>query len=126
MMRALVVVGVAAALAVGVIVVETIGTVIYPGSLRWTAPVLCPDDQPDAFVVRTTVQNSDGSGTSFSLFCMGGRGDFSEAGTWKPLGVLFLYIYFGLLALAAAGWALVNRARRRREPKPTPRPLTPL
>jgi hypothetical protein len=124
--RALVVGAVVGGMAIVVIIVESLGTVIYPGSLRWTAPVLCPADQPDSYVVRTTVQDSEGTSTSFSLFCMGERGDFSEAGSWRPLGVLFLYLYLSLMALNAAFLALYRRRRRRDEPIVTPRPLTPL
>lgn len=129
--RAGIVAAVLAALAVAVIVILSVGTVIYPGSLRWTAPVLCPDDQSDAFVVRTTVSDSEGTSTSFSLFCMGARGDFSEAGSWRPLGVLFLYAYGAMLLLLALLFLPSVRGRRKRRRvergiDPTPRPFAPL
>jgi hypothetical protein len=126
-----VVAGVLSAIAVAVTIVLSIGTVVYPGSLRWTAPVLCPGDQPDAFVVRTTTTDSEGTSTSFSLFCMGDRGEFTEAGSWRPLGVLFLYTYGALLALLALLFLpVVRRGRRRRRLDrgidPTPRPFAQL
>lgn len=113
--RLLAVVGMGLGLMVGVVVVLSIGTVVYPGSFKWTAPLLCPDGQPDAYVIRTTTSDSDGSSTNFSLFCMGDRGDFTEVGSWRPLGVLFLYTFGGLLAGVATPFALgALRARFRR------------
>jgi len=115
-------------LAVTTIVVLAIGTAIYPGSFKWTAPALCPDDQPDPFVVRTTTQDSEGTGTSFSLFCMGERGEFSEAGSWGPMLVLFVFTYGAFVGLIAAMFGLfavrrVRRGRRgRRQDDETPSP----
>jgi hypothetical protein len=71
--------------------------VIFPGSLKATAPILCPDDRPDPFVVRYDVQTSDGTGTNFTLFCMSDRGDFYEVGTWEPLGLMFLFVAAGMV-----------------------------
>jgi len=88
-----------AILAVAAITVSSVGTAIWPGAMKLTAPVLCPSEQPDPFVVRTTTTSSDGTSTSFSLFCMGERGDFTEIGTWEPLGLLFLYTWAAFAAL---------------------------
>ncbi len=71
--------------------------VIWPGSMKMTAPILCPDDRPDPFVVRYDVQTSDGTGTNFTLFCMSDRGEFFEVGTWEPLGLMFLIVGGGML-----------------------------
>ena len=108
MTRIVVVVGVALGLAVGLLVVMSLGLVVYPGALKLTAPVLCPDDQPDAFVVRTTVEDSEGTSTSFTLFCMGERGQFTEVGTWQPLLLLFAGSYALLVMLGAAGWGVLR------------------
>jgi len=112
-------------LAVFTIVVLAIGTAIYPGSFKWTAPMLCPDDQPDPFVIRTTTQDSEGTSTSFSLFCMGERGQFSEEGSWSPMLILFVFTYAGFVALnaVAIGLFAVRRIRRRRRDDITPTPV---
>lgn len=76
--------------------------VAYPSSLKLGAPTLCPDDKPDAFVVRYNVQTSDGTGTNFTLVCMSERGEVEEIGTWEPLLYLFLVtaaIVYGLIFL---------------------------
>lgn len=93
------------------IVIVAVGGVIFPGAMKWTAPQLCPDDQPDAFVIRTTTQDSEGTSTNFSLFCMGERGDFSEAGSWRPLGLLSLWTYCTLVGLTVLVFVW-RRARR--------------
>jgi hypothetical protein len=84
--------------------------------MKLTASTLCPAGQPDPFVVRTTTTDSDGSSTSFSLYCMGKRGDFTEVGTWRPFGLLILWLWAVLLVLAVAffaRWAVRRRRRRR-------------
>lgn len=85
--------------------------VAYPNALKLAAPSLCPEDKPDAFVVRYDVQTSDGTGTNFTLFCMSDRGEIEEVGTWEPLLVLFVVtaaIVYGLVFLL---W-LVGRIRK--------------
>jgi hypothetical protein len=87
--------------AVVAIIVAVLVMVIYPGAFRLTAPVLCPDDQPDAFVVWYSTTTGDGeTSTNFTLFCMDERGEFTEIGSWKPLAVVFGSIAAGLVALA--------------------------
>ncbi|HMG45576.1 MAG TPA: hypothetical protein VK611_29860 [Acidimicrobiales bacterium] len=98
--------------AVAILVVLSIGLVVYPGAMRWTAPVLCPDGQSDSYVVRTTVDGAEGTSTSFSLFCLGERGDFTEVGSWRPLGILFAMTYGAVLALIAVGLAIAHVVRR--------------
>ncbi len=85
--------------------------VAWPNSLKLAAPTLCPDDKPDAFVVRYDVQTSDGTGTNFTLFCMSERGEIEEVGTWEPLLILFgitCVVVYGLILLI---W-LVGRIRK--------------
>jgi hypothetical protein len=84
--------------------------VIYPGSLKATASILCPDDRPDSFVVRYDVTTSDGTGTNFTLFCMSERGEFVEIGTWEPLGLLFVFVGAGMLGGVLA-WGAVSLIR---------------
>lgn len=73
--------------------------VAYPNALKVSAPFLCPDDKPDAFVVRYDVETSDGTGTNFTLFCMSDRGEIEEVGTWAPLLYLFGFVAAILFAL---------------------------
>jgi hypothetical protein len=62
--------------------------VAYPKSLE-VGSFLCPDDKPDAFVVRYSVTTSDGgTGTNWTLYCMSDRGETEEIGTWLPLLVV--------------------------------------
>ncbi len=102
--------------------------VAYPNALKLAAPTLCPDDKPDAFVVRYDVQTSDGTGTNFTLFCMSERGEIEEIGTWEPLLVLFLFvaaIVYGLLFLL---W-IIGRFRRLAaggDPGPPLAPMEPV
>ena len=111
-MRIVVVLAVALGLAVGLLVVMSLGLVVYPGALKLTAPVLCPDDQPDAFVVRTTVEDAEGPSTNFTLFCMGQRGQFTEVGTWRPLLLLFAGSYAALVVLGGVGLGVLRVLRR--------------
>jgi hypothetical protein len=84
-----------------------------PGLLRTTAPVLCPDDQPDASIVEYYGSNSEGSTTSWTLVCMGPRGDITEVGSWRPLAV-FLGGFWLLLELLVLPPQLLGALRRRR------------
>ena len=83
--------------------------VAYPNSLRVGA-FLCPDDKPDAFVVRYSVTTSDGTGTNWTLYCMSERGETEEVGTWLPMlvvcgiAVATLYVVILLFAL----WRLIR------------------
>jgi hypothetical protein len=90
--------------------IATMLMVIYPGSLKVTAPILCPDDRPDPIVVRYDVQTSDGTGTNFTLFCLSDRGEFVEVGTWEPLGLLFLFVGVGMVG-AVLLWMAVGLIR---------------
>lgn len=85
--------------------------VAYPNALKLAAPSLCPEDKPDAFVVRYDVQTSDGTGTNFTLFCMSERGEIEEVGTWEPLLFLFLVVAGILYVLIFLIW-LVGRIRK--------------
>jgi hypothetical protein len=92
-------------------------TVIYPKSMT-VASYLCPDDKPDVYVVSYTTTTSDGTGTSFTLYCMSERGEVYELGTWRPMLVVIgitvavTYALWLLLVL----WGLLKRARRGGDP----------
>ncbi len=88
---------------------------IYPESLGFGAPWLCPEDRPDPFVISYTTQTSDGTSTSSTLYCMGERGEFVEVGTWKPLLYLFGFVYAITLGLFLIWWLLGWLRRRRLE-----------
>ena len=129
MRRVALVIAMLLGLAVADIVLVAVGGAIYPGSMKWTAPVVCPDDQRDPFVIRTTQTDAEGTSYSFSLFCMGERGDFSEAGSWRPLGYLFLFTYAALIALVVLffllfRWRGTRKLRERGEP--IERPFAPI
>jgi hypothetical protein len=114
-MRVFVAVGLLFGLAVAAITVSSVGIAIWPGSMKLTAPVLCSSEQPDPFVVRTTTTDSEGTSTSFSLFCMGERGDFTEVGTWEPLLLLFLYTWGAFIVLTVLFVLRLGWRRRRRD-----------
>lgn len=102
---------------------------VYPGSLRPTAAVLCPDDKPDPLVVQYSEETSEGTGTSWTLFCLDEDGEVLEVGSWAPLGVYFAGWFIALQALALPLVALsTGRARRRartRRPRFDPPPFSP-
>lgn len=94
---------------------------IWPGEMKLTAPLFCDDDKPDAFVVSDTYSAQPGeTSTSFTLYCMGPRGEVDD----KGLGGPFLVLWLGHAALLAAiGGLLVIRTGRRhlnREPDREP------
>ncbi|HEX6422857.1 MAG TPA: hypothetical protein VFZ79_05215 [Acidimicrobiales bacterium] len=106
-------------LTVGVVAVASFTVamvmVIYPGVLKLTAPSLCPDDMPDAFVVSFTSQAPDGgTSTDISLFCMGERGQFTEIGLAAPYLRLTGVATAGLAVLVVLGAVRVRVGRRRR------------
>ncbi len=84
--------------------------IAYPNSLKIGA-FQCPDDKPDAFVVRYSVTTSDGTGTNWTLYCMSERGETEEIGTWLPLlaicavpvAALYLLVLLGLLRRLVRG-----------------------
>lgn len=93
--------------------------VVYPGMLRATGVVLCPDGQPDTRVVEYSYTTHDGTHTNNTLVCVGPGGDLTEVGSWRPLGLYFLTV-------VVVGEALVlplqvrGIVRRRRRPPPPP------
>lgn len=98
--------------AVVAIIITSLLMVIYPGSFRWTAPQLCPDGQTDAFVVRYHEATSDGQSTNFTLFCMDERGELTEVGSWRPMGLVFAGMTATLFALFVllAFWRFLRKS----------------
>jgi len=97
--------------------------VAYPNSLKLGA-VFCPDDKPDAFVVRYSVSTSDGTGTNWTLYCMSERGETEEIGTWLPLLAVCAVPVAALYALVLFG--LVRRLVRGITGSGTPPPTDPM
>lgn len=94
-------------------VIVTIG--IWPGEAKLVAPLLCPDDQPDAFVVSDTYSVQPGeTTTNFSLYCMGERGQHTEIGFFVPF-VLLTVLHGALILALVAVLGLRGAARRRRQ-----------
>lgn len=87
----------------------------WPGAMKLTGGLLCPDGQPEAVVVEAYQQrHGSGTATRASLFCMGPRGDVTEVGSWIPLGVLLLLTWLALQALVLPLLVLSAVRRRRR------------
>lgn len=93
---------------------------IWPGEAKLTAPLLCPDDQPDAFVVADTYQVQPGeTSTNFTLYCMGERGDVTDVGFGIPFALLTAFHLVLIVALLVVLGA-VRRLRRRGRGEPGP------
>jgi hypothetical protein len=105
--------GVLAFAAVMTTIILAVG--IWPGEAKLVAPLLCPDGQPDAFVVTDTYSVRPGeTSTTFTLYCMGPRGDTTELGFFVPFLLLTLLhgaIIVGLVLLLVGRGA----AKRRRQ-----------
>ncbi|HEX7134617.1 MAG TPA: hypothetical protein VF228_18735 [Iamia sp.] len=95
--------------------------VVFPGILKLTAPVLCPDGQPDARIIEYSYSTHDGTHTNDTLVCLGPDGDLTEVGSWAPMGLYFL----GMVVVAQAvvlPLQVLGIVRRRRRGPPAPRP----
>lgn len=108
----LVALGALAFVAVMITVIVTVG--IWPGEAKLTAPLFCPDDKPDVFVVADSYSTSPGETSyNFGLYCMGPRGEIANKGFFGPFVVLTLAhaaLVVGLLVLVI----VVLRIRRSR------------
>ena len=91
-----------------------IAVAIWPGEAKLTAPLLCPDGQPDAFVVADTTQVQPGeTNTSFTLYCMGERGDVTDRGFALPFALLTAF-HLVLLVLLIGVFSVRGALRQRR------------
>ncbi|HEY7072480.1 MAG TPA: hypothetical protein VH479_20300 [Acidimicrobiales bacterium] len=99
---------------------------IWPGEAKLTAPLFCPDDKPDAFVVVDRYHPGPGeTAYDFSLYCMGPRGQTEEIGWFRPSAVLTL-VHALLLVAGVGGLVLLVRRRSRgRPPRPGAGAATP-
>lgn len=96
----------------GIIVTSIVTMAIWPGEAKLTAPLFCPDDKPDAYVVVDTYSYRPGETSyNYSLYCVGPRGEVQDVGWLKPAGVLTAAHALIILVLAIA---LIRRAARRR------------
>lgn len=87
---------------------------IWPGEAKLTAPLLCPGDKPDAFVVADTYSSRPGeTSTNFTLYCMGPRGDVVDEGFFRPFVLLTLF-HAALLIAAFVVYGAVLRTRQKR------------
>jgi hypothetical protein len=95
---------------------------IWPGEAKLTAPILCPEDRPDAYVVADTYQVQPGeTSTTFTMYCLGPRGETTDVGFFRPMALLtafhaLLLVGLGLLFTAPR---LLRRRRSRPGGPPT-------
>ena len=88
---------------------------IWPGEVALTAPLLCDDARPDAYVVRDTYNVRPGeTSMTFTMYCVGPRGDYDEIGTFQPFLVLWAAHTMILAAVALLGIAFVRLRSGRR------------
>ena len=90
--------------------VVTLG--VWPGEVKLLAPVFCDADLPDPVVVVDSYNTRPGETSySYSLYCVGPRGNFDEIGWMRPfLGIML--VHSGLMFLPTL-W-LFGKLRRLR------------
>jgi hypothetical protein len=90
---------------------------IWPGALKLTAPVLCPDDKPDAFVLRRMEAEDDPEGAvlTFRLICMDDRGDLVDVGYLRPGLVLAVYFWGAVTMIYVFSGSARASARNRHD-----------
>jgi hypothetical protein len=57
---------------------------IWPGEAKLTAPLFCAPPYTEPMVVSDTFTDSEGTGTNFTLYCLGERGQFTDEGFLLP------------------------------------------
>lgn len=127
--------GIGLAVAIGLTAfVVLMGSLVFPGALKWAAGSVCDADKPDTLVVRDNYQTEPGeTSTNFTLYCIGPRGETQDAGFAKPLGVLILWASAAASIVVVAMWVvgIVRRAVSGRgsdgglPPPPPSGPLAP-
>lgn len=66
-------------------------TVVWPGVLKLTAPLVCAEGFDDTVVARDTTHTAPGeTSTSFTLYCMNERGELSDEGGFRPAALVFV------------------------------------
>ena len=98
----------------GLMLTGLLGVAIWPGELKLTAPLLCPDGKTDAYIVIDSSQfPPNRTSYDLSLYCVGPRGNFENAGFAAPFFLLSAF-HTGLLCIAAMLFLLPAALRRRR------------
>ena len=97
-------------------------TVVWPGVLKLTAPLVCAEGFDDTVVARDTTHTAPGeTSTSFTLYCMNERGELSDEGGFRPAALVFVGCAALYLVVAAVMMLAVSRrGRRRRRGAPGP------
>lgn len=87
---------------------------IWPGEAKLTAPLFCPDDKPDSYVVADHASSGAGeTSTDYTMYCMGPRGETRDVGFMRQFLVLTL-AHGLLLVLLIVGFAVLGLVRARR------------
>lgn len=90
-------------------------TVVWPGVLKLTAPLVCAEGFDDTVVARDTTHTAPGeTSTSFTLYCMNERGELSDEGGFRPAALVFVGCAALYLVVAAVMMLAVSRRGRRR------------
>lgn len=120
-------VGLGLVFAVGMIAAfAAVLTVIWPGSMKLSAPILCPDGFADPLVVRDTYSVQPGeTSTTFTMYCLSPRGEVHDAGALKPVmvvtaGLVVITTVVGLVGMLLVGRSAVRRRVRRGGERPEP------
>jgi hypothetical protein len=97
---------------------------IWPGEAKLTAPLFCPDDKPDAYVVVDSYSVQPGETSyNFTLNCMGPRGEVEDMGFFWPCAVLTAG--HAALIVLVVGLLVLRRRSRRARPATPARPGVP-
>ncbi|MFQ6397419.1 hypothetical protein ACLMAJ_28715 [Nocardia sp. KC 131] len=78
---------------------------IWPGEAELTAPLFCAQPYNQPIVVSDTFVDSEGTGTNYTLYCVGDRGQFTDEGfllPWLTLWAAHTLIAVALTLLVAA------------------------
>lgn len=95
--------------------VVLMGSLIFPGALKWTSSTVCTDSAADPVVVRDTYQTEPGeTSTNFTLYCVGSRGEIENAGFGKPVGTLMVWGIAAAMIPVIVVFLLGSLARLRR------------
>lgn len=96
-----VLVAVAVLVFAGVMTTVLVTVAIWPGEMKLTGPLLCPEARTDVFVVSDTYSARPGeTSTTFTMYCMGERGDVEDMGSFRPMAILTAVHTVLIVALA--------------------------
>lgn len=96
---------------------------LWPGEMKLVASYVCTDDQPDAMVVSDSTNVRPGETyTQFTMYCVGERGDYTDAGLRRPLTLLAVAHFVVLVVLVIV--RKLRRKRRARTNRADPDPFT--